>query len=373
MALHKIDGGAARSRLQGLLRTLGKGGGGNVSSIIWIVGAFIGMVVLSLSSFVVVEPGQVAVKVNNLTGAQEATTQPGLVFRAPFGIQSVFVIDASPQTFVMKGSKATDELHVGELTVRASDGSNFLFNDTTIIFQVLGSEAVQVMRDSGPEESFRQWMRPFARSILRDEFGRESTISVSNPAKFGEATERARTRLNEFLEHHGITVTKIVTPRPRFNQDYENLIEARNEAENQLSVIASELERAETDRERRLAEVDRDQNRTIQQKRAELEALLATATTEQADTKRQADTYRISTVGGGQAVKSASVRAAEELRGQLDADYLAKKAGIDAFKTQPVERVMQRIGEKLDGVTIDIQPWASDATPSRIQLENVGN
>lgn len=369
MAFQGIDGGKARSRLERIFAALRKGGGGNIGSIIWIIAALVGAAILSFMSFVVVEPGQVAVKINNLTGAQEARTQPGLVFRAPFGIHSVYVIDASPQTFVMKGVKATDDLHVRELTVRASDGSNFLFNDTTIIFQVLGSEAIQVLADAGPDESFRHWMRPFARSILRDEFGRESTISVSNPAKFGEATERARARLNEFLEPHGVTVTKIVTPRPRFNEGYEDLIEARNEAENQLSVISSELARAATDRERQLAEVDRDQNKAIQQKRAALEALLATASTAQADTKRQADTYRIETVAQGQAAKSAATRAAEELRGQLDAEYLSKKATIDAFKTQPVERVMERIGEKLDGVTIDIQPWSSDATPQRVQLE----
>lgn len=335
----------------------------------WLVLAFVMSLVLMFTSFTTIEPGQVAVKVNNITGEQEARTQPGLVFRAPFGIHSVYIIDASPQTFVMKGNKAQDALHVQELTVRASDGSNFLFKDTTIIFQVLGASAREVIRDAGADDEFKRWMRPYARAILRDEFGRESTISVSNPAKFGEATERARARLNELLEPHGVTVTKIVTPRPRFNEQYENLIESRNEAENQLTVIESELQRAATDRERVLAEVDRDQNKIIQERRAALEAALATSVANQADTKRQADTYRIETVAKGQAAKSAAERQAEELEGQLEADYEAKRAAIDAFKTQPVERVMERLGEKLAGVTIDIQPWADDSTPSRLRVQ----
>ncbi len=346
--------------------------GGPGSTLIWLVLAFILSLVLLFSSFSTIEPGQVAVRVNNITGDQEARTQPGLIMRAPFGIHSVYIIDASPQTFVMKGAKAKDALHVQELTVRASDGSNFLFKDTTIIFQVLGSSSREVIRDAGPEDEFKRWMRPFARAILRDEFGRESTISVSNPAKFGEATERARARLNALLEPHGVSVTKIVTPRPRFNEQYENLIEARNEAENQLTVIESELQRSETDRERVLAEVDRDQNKIIQEKRAELEAALATAVAVQADTKRKADTYRIETVAQGQAAKSAAERQAKELSGQLDAQYETKKATIDAFKTQPVERVMERLGQKLDGVVIDIQPWADDSTPSRLKIQQAG-
>jgi membrane protease subunit HflC len=272
----------------------------------------------------------------------------------------------------MKGDKNVDALHVRQLTVRASDGSNFVFTDTTVLFRVLGDEARSVIRDAGRASRFRDWMRPFARSILRDEFGRESTISVSNPANFGEATERARTRMNELLNKHGFEITQIVTPRPRFTEDYENLIEARNQAENQLTVIKSELARAATERERRLAEVDRDQNRIIQEKKAEFEAALAMAVTQQAQTKQTVDTLRIEKVGVGQAALSAAARQSEELRGELNAVYQTRKAEIDAFRNQPVERVMERLGERLKGVTIDIQPWADDASPSRVQLQQMG-
>ena len=359
-------------KLRRLLSQLSKMGGGALGGLIWVAIALVATLIVMLTSFKTIEPGQVAVRVNNLGGGIDTIVQPGLVFRAPFQIQSVYVIDASPQTFVMKGNKTTDELHVEELMVRASDGSNFLFNDTSLIFQVIGDQAEDVIADAGAGNAFRQWLRPYARSILRDEFGRESTISVSNPANFGAATERARTRLNALLEGHGVTITQIVTPRPRFSEEYENMIEARNEAENQLSVISSELARAGTDRRRRLAEVERDQNRMMQEKRALLEAALATAVTAQANTKREADTYRIESVSQGQASKSAALRKATELQGQLAAEYESQKASIDAFKSQPVERVMERLGQKLQGVTIDIQPWSNDATPSRVQLEQMG-
>jgi regulator of protease activity HflC (stomatin/prohibitin superfamily) len=363
-----IDSSNPATRLAARLKRFRDGGLGN---LIWLLVAFVLTVVVSLTTFTVIEPGQVAVRVNNLTGSLDTVVRPGLVMKLPFGISSVHVIDASPQTFVMRGERAVDELHVAELTVRASDGSNFLFNDTSLIFQVLGDQAQDVIRDAGPEDAFRRWMRPTVRSILRDEFGRESTISVSNPANFGAATERARARLNELLQPHGVTVTQIVTPRPRFSEEYENMIEARNEAENQLAVITSELARAETDRRRRLAEVERDQNNLIQEKRAELVAALATAVTAQAEAVRESDTYRIQAVAQGQAAKAAAERKAEELRGQLEAEYSSQKASIDAFRTNPAERVMERLGSKLAGVTIEIQPWASDATPSRVQLQQV--
>ena len=33
---------------------------------------------------------------------------------------------------------------------------------------------------------------------------------------------------------------------------------------------------------------------------------------------------------------------------------------------------MERLGERLKGVTIEIQPCGNDGAPQRVQLENVG-
>ena len=346
--------------------------GGDRGRLLWYVGAAAILVIIAFRSCVTIEPGHVAVRVNNLTGSIETITQPGLVLRLPFGIHDVHVVDASPQTFHMRGTKNEDQLNVKELTVRASDGSNFVFNDTTILFRVVPSAGAQVITDAGGGHRYWMWMSPYARSILRDEFGKESTISVSNPTTFGQATERARQRINDLLTKHGLEVTSIVTPRPRFSDEYENLIEARNQTENQLSVIDSDLQRAATERTRRLAEVDRDQNKVMQEKRAALEAELATSVATQTQTRREVDTTRIEKIAAGEAALSGARQRAIELTGQLDAQFSSRRSEIDAFRAQPVERVMQRLGERLKNVVIDIQPWANDSVPSRVQVEQIG-
>ena len=342
---------------------------GGVTQWVWIGAAFLTVAVTTFMSFTTIEPGQVAVRVNNLTGSANAITQSGLVVRLPFGIHSLHVLDASPQTFQMKGDQTLDDLHVEQLTVRASDGANFHFEDTTLIFQLIGGEAVTVATDAGVDYLYRSWIKPYARAILRDEFGRESTITVSDPSNYGAAANRAQERLNEFLEPHGIVVSQMVTPRPKFNADYEHLIEDRNSLRNELEVIKSNLERAETNRERKLSEVDRDENKKIQERRADLESELATAVADREKAIQTADTYRIQTIGEGQAKLAAARRRATELEGQLEADYRAKKAEIEAFRSQPVERVMERLGERLKSVTIHIEPWANDANPSRVVLD----
>jgi membrane protease subunit HflC len=50
--------------------------------------------------------------------------------------------------------------------------------------------------------------------------------------------------------------------------------------------------------------------------------------------------------------------------------YLQKAAEINAFRTQPTERVRELLGEKLKGVTIHVQPYADDATPTAVDLRN---
>jgi len=341
-----------------------------LASWLWPGAAVFATLLLLSSSVVDIEPGEAAVRINNITGSETAIVTPGWTTRIPF-VHALYVLDAAPQTFSMKGETEESQLVVPQLTVRASDGSNFHFDDTTVIFQLKMDEAVIAVRDSGPGDGFKSWMRPYVRSILRDEFGRESTIAVSNPTTYAQATDRARARLNEVLGAHGILVTQLVTPRPQFNEAYEHAIEERNRLGNELQVITSNLDRAGTERERRLAEVDQAQNRVIQERRAALESDLARAVAELADVKRTADTYRIGKIGEGQASLSAATQRAQQLKGELEAKYAARKAEIDAFRTQPVERVMERLGERLAGVTIEIQPYADDATPSRVRYEEV--
>jgi len=347
-------------------------GAGGETSRLWIAAGAIALVIMGFRSCTTIEAGQVAVRINNITGGTDVITQPGLVVRLPFGIHDVYVMDVSPQTFHMRGDDNKGPLEVKELKVRASDGSNFEFNDTTILFRAIPNDADETLRDSGLGHAYYEWMLPYARTILRDEFGSLSTLTVSNPTKFNEAEARAKKLMNELLGKHGIEVTSIVTPRPRFSKDYEDLIEARNQAENQLAVIDSELSRAKTERERKLAEVERDQNKIIQTKRAEHEAALASAVTAYTQTKREVDTYKIEKVAAGEAARSAAKSRSDELKGQLAAEYSSKKAQIDAFRNQPVERVMERLGERLKGVTIEIQPYRNDGSPTKIQLENVG-
>ena len=103
-------------------------------------------------------------------------------------------------------------------------------------------------------------------------------------------------------------------------------------------------------------------------RRASLESELAESLAAQAQQRQRADTARIASIGEGQAALSAARQRARELTGQRDADFAAQKAQIEAFRNQSVERVMQRLGDRLEGVTIQIIPFSNDATPSALNV-----
>ena len=158
-----------------------KGAGGEPSRL-WLAAAAMLLVIIGFRSCVTIDAGEVAVRINNVTGSTEVITQPGLIMRLPFGIHDVYMIDVSPQTFHLRGATNKTTLEVRELDVRASDGSEFAFNDTTLLFRAIPSKADETVRDSGLGHAYYEWMLPYVRSILRDEFGRESTDRRPPPA-----------------------------------------------------------------------------------------------------------------------------------------------------------------------------------------------
>src|SRR5215218_9537495 len=90
-----------------------KGSGGEPSRL-WIAAALLLVVIVGFRSCASVEAGQVAVRINNITGSTEVITQPGLILKLP-GIHNVYLLDVSPQTFHLCGAVNKGALEGKEL------------------------------------------------------------------------------------------------------------------------------------------------------------------------------------------------------------------------------------------------------------------
>ena len=102
---------------------------------------------------------EIAVLVNYVTGDETIITTPGVTIFLPWANEA-FILDKAPNEFVMRGKQDIDFNHVRELSIRASDGSSFRFDEMVIQYQLIPSAAAVVLQDSGAGDAFkRNWVR----------------------------------------------------------------------------------------------------------------------------------------------------------------------------------------------------------------------
>ncbi len=330
--------------------------------LVALVAAFTGR-----SGIVEIDDREVAVIVNYLTGGEELIATPGYRTFMPVFAQA-FKFDKSPNKFLMEGDQNVHANHVRKLTVRADDGSNFWFETLEIQYQLIVAAAPKVLHDSGPGDAFKtHWVRAFARSILRDEFGRFSAAEVADPSSYAVATQRATERLNEVLAQHGVEVVQIITPKPKFEQRYEQAIEDRKVANQEVERLKIEAQQLKQERDRRLADIERDLATKYEQLLGTLEGERIGAEREQVRVEKEADAYRIAAIAEGEAKKQRLLRqaAAREEQGRKESEGL--RAKVDALAESGDILVREALAEKIKTIPFELVPYRRDDAPVRIE------
>ena len=340
-----------------------------------IVGIAVGVMALVLGTIIVTGRGgiveiaddEVAVIVNYISGESELVVAPGYRMFMPFFSQA-FLFDKSPNKFVMEGDRDRDYNHVSKLTVRAKDGSNFWFETMEIQFQLIVSKAPFLLHDSGPGDAFKQhWVRTFARSVLRDEFGRFSAEEVADPTTYSQATQSATDKLNAILEPHGVRIVQIITPKPKFDQAYEQAIEDRKVANQEVERLKIEAVQLVRERERRLANIERDKATEYEQLLGEVEAERLMALRDQVEVEKSADAWLITMSGEGEAMKQEMLQQAraQEEQARMEAEGLHAK--VEALALRGDILVREALVRKFSQIRFNIVPYQRDPSPVRIE------
>ena len=335
--------------------------------VVAVVVFLIGAIVSGKGGFVEIDDTEVAVIVNYITGNDEIVDRPGYKIFLPF-VSQAFVFDKSPNSFVMEGDRDIDANHVRKLTVRAKDGSNFWFETLEIQYQILTHKANVVLHDSGPGEAFkRNWVKSYARSVLRDEFGRFSTEEIAAAQDFNTPKEMARQRLNEMLEPHGIFVILITTPKPKFEPQYEKAIEDRKTAEQQVEKLKGRVNQLDQERERRLSEIERDKETEYQLLLGNLEKDRISAEKDAVRITKTADAYRIRLVAEGQAAERERVQFARGVETQARKEAEGLQAKVEALAKKGEILVREELARKFAMIQFEIIPYRRDPAPVRIE------
>ncbi len=324
-------------------------------------------VVSGRAGIVEISDTEVAVIVNYVTGNEEVVGRPGYRIFIPF-LEQAFKFDKSPQEFKMSGDKDIDDNHVSKLTVRAKDGSNFWFGELTIQYQLIPSSANIVLHDSGENSSFKQnWMRTFARSILRDEFGKYSAEEVADPSTYTSATANATMRLNESLGKHGVEIIEIITPKPQFEDRYETAISMRKVANQEVEKLKAQAEQLIKERERRLADIERDKATEYELLLGDLEAEKITSERDAVEVRKSAEASRISVSAQGRASEARLLQEAEGLEAQARKEAEGLTAKVAALAARGHVLVREKLAEKFGRILFEIVPYRRDPAPIRIE------
>jgi membrane protease subunit HflC len=337
-----------------------------------VVLMFLLMVATGQGGFVEVQDTQAAVILNYITGSKEVVTTPGYQIFFPF-VQQAFVFDKSPQEFVMQGDVDKDANHVAKLTVRANDGSNFWFDEIRIQYELVPENADFVLSDSGTGEAFKEnWVRAYARSILRDEFGKYTAVEVADPTAFGPATAEAERRLNETLQQHGVYVIQIITPRPKFEARYEKAIEDRKVADQEVEKLRTRAEQLKQERERRMAEIDSTRTVEYEALKGELTAKIIATERERVKVERDADAYATERLGEAEARRAAMIEEARGLTEKATREAEGLRAITAALEQGGEVLVREELVELLRKVKFTLLPYSRDPAPTRLELLDGG-
>lgn len=363
------DGGGGRKKLRF------RKGGNQPPPLVTVAAVVAGLLVIvaGLSAatgrlgVATIQADEVGVVVNYITGERDVVTTPGFRLYVPF-VQEVYTLDKTTQDFLMQGTEYRGANHVPFLTVRASDGSNFRIDDLRIQYEIIPGDASTILKDSGPGDSYKlEWIKAHARSILRDEFGRYSAVEVANPTVYKQAPVEAKDRLNALLEPHGIRVILIKTPNPQFDDEYENAIESRKEADQEVERLIAKVEQLEQEREQRLAAVKKEKDVEMQELQGEMIRARRYAEAEAIRVQKGADAFATKRVSEGEAEKAELLANADG----LVAKYTKEAEGIQS-RAQALEQrgevvVREALIQKLMDVTFTLVPYSRDPAPQRLE------
>jgi prohibitin 2 len=220
-------------------------------------------VLLSVVSqgIIVVEPQQVAVVFQTLTGDLEEPRGPGTHIIIPV-LQEATIYPVRQQEFTM--SDAVEDVRAGDdaIVARTRDGQEVRI-DVTVFFNV-NPEQVNQLHQRWQATYLEQFVRPTVRNLVRNEVSRypaEEIYGISRAQMEGEAEETIR----EAFAREGLILTGFLVRSLNFREEFADAIERKE-------IEAQELARAETEAQRVQTQARGQAEAAIERARGDAEA-----------------------------------------------------------------------------------------------------
>jgi regulator of protease activity HflC (stomatin/prohibitin superfamily) len=224
---------------------------------------------------VVVEPTQVAVTINTLSGVVEEPRGGGTHIIAPVIQRVVVYYPITQQEYTMAAAE-TEGAQRGNDSVeaRTSDGQTVQM-DVTVFFRVIPEEAGELYT-TWNENYLANFVRPTTRSIVREVVSQYTAEEIYSTARVQLADDMQQVLTERFGREH-LEMTDLQLRTINFSEEFTAAIEAKVVAEQQVEQAAREAQRRRTEAQgladAEITRAEGDRQAAILRAQAQAEAL----------------------------------------------------------------------------------------------------
>lgn len=160
--------------------------------------------------------------------------------------------------------KRGDRTHRDDLLFKTIDGNDISL-DVIISYRIDPPKAPQILQFvAGSDAELKDnVIRTVARSRTRDVFGELTTEQFYVADKRNEKSEQVKAILNEILQPYGVIVERVSTKDYRFNEAYQDAVEARKVADQVAEQNKSAAKAAEEEYLKKLEEAKGEVNKLV--------------------------------------------------------------------------------------------------------------
>ena len=197
---------------------------------------------------------EVAVIINNITGKITTIDHAGAIIYYPF-IQDLYILDKSEQSAPMTSANISAEYPQGNpVILKTRDGGDVSL-DLIVQYRLISKMADKVVQNTGFGDVYKEkWIRDYAKTICRYEFGELEIGEFPEAEKRRLKTTEAAEELDRLLNQHGIMMTAINLIDYRYYREYAEKIQERRIADKEVQEQRSRGKAAKENQERVVTE-----------------------------------------------------------------------------------------------------------------------
>ena len=234
---------------------------------------------------------EVAVIINNITGKITTIDHAGAIVYYPF-IQNLYILDKSEQSTPMTSANISAEYPQGNpVILKTRDGGDVSL-DLIIQYRLISNMADNVVQNTGIGNTYKEkWIRDYAKTICRYEFGELEIGEFPEAEKRRQKTQEASEELDRLLNQHGILMTSLNFIDYRYYREYAEKIQERRIADKEVQEQRSRGKAAKENQERVVTEETKKLDVAISRFRGQLYNMEIDAKAEAAKVKQEGIAY----------------------------------------------------------------------------------